>query len=282
VYIDIHSHIWQGQLPLLPNYLEALRKNGVEKSVVQVLESWAREIEPGVWWRGAGNEEIARYVQEYPDRLIMFGTVPPQLDNSAELLQEVVERYPIVKGIKLHPAIQGFSPSNARVIRFVRKAAELGLPMLIHTGEVGWVGRLAFNDPRHLDDLATAVPEATIIVAHGASTPIVPWIVKRHPNLYLDTAYAPNWPSLPPSRWRFHALDEDVVEFLGAEKIVYGTDSNPAITVHPSQVRGLDFPNLADVGAIIAAGIAVVDGLKISDRDKRLIMGENAEKLLGL
>jgi predicted TIM-barrel fold metal-dependent hydrolase len=282
VIVDIHSHIWQDQLPRLPSYFEALRKNGVEKSVVQVLESWGREVAPGVKWRGAGNDYVAKCVGEYPDRLIMFGTLPPQLDDSPEQLEELVKQYPTMKGLKLHPAIQGFDPANPRVIRFVRKAADLGLPMLIHTGEVGWVGRLAFNDPCRLDDLAMSVPEATIIVAHGASTPIVPWIVKRHPNMVMDTAYAPNWPSLPPSRWKFQAVDEDVVSFLGAERILYGTDINPAITVHPTQVRDVDFQDLADVQAIVAAGIKVIEDLKISDREKRLILAENAQSLLGL
>jgi predicted TIM-barrel fold metal-dependent hydrolase len=72
------------------------------------------------------------------------------------------------------------------------------------------------------------------------------------------------------------------VDFLGAEKILYGTDLNPAISAHPTQVRGLDFPDLSDVEAIVRAGIDVVNGLKISDGDKRLILGDNAQRLLGL
>jgi predicted TIM-barrel fold metal-dependent hydrolase len=280
--IDCHCHIWDGQIGKLGDYVEAYESNGVDRAVVLVLESWARELSPGVVWRGAGNDYVASCVDEFPDRLIMFGTVPPQLENSPELLEELVKKYPKMKGLKLHPAIQGFDPADPRVIRFVKKAAQLGLPITLHSGDVGWVGRLAHNSPYRLDDLAMSVPEATLIAAHGGASTLVPWIVKRHPNMYMDTAYAPNWPTLPPFRWRFQCIDEDLVSFVGAEKILYGTDINPEIHAHPTQVRDLDFPDVNDVRAIIREGLRIIEQLRISDEEKRLILGENAQRLLNL
>lgn len=278
--IDIHSHIWQGQQKRIPGYLDALKTAGIDKSAVCVLESWRRQVTDTVLWKGGSNDEVQSAIGDYPDRFVLFATVPPQLDDSPDVLQDLVGRLP-VRGLKLHPAIQGFDPTNPQVIRFVRKAASLGLPIVIHAGDVGWVGRLAYNDPYYLDDLATNVPEATLIVAHGGSTPLIPWIVKRHPNVYMDTAYAPNWPTLPPFRWRFQCVDEDIVDFLGPEKILYGTDINPDIMVHPTQVRGRDFPDPTDVAAIARAGIDEIMGLSISDQAKALILGENAARLLG-
>lgn len=280
--IDIHSHVWQDQGDRIPAYSNALERGGSDLSVILVLETWAREVAPGNTWRGASNDEVAAITQQYPERFVMFGTVPPQLDDAADRLVDLTKRHPI-KGLKLHPAIQGFDPTNPQVVRFVRKAAELGLPMVIHAGNVGWVGRLAYNDPYYLDDLATNVPDAQIIVAHGGASELVPWIVKRHPNMSMDTAYAPNWPSLPPFRWKFQCLDEDIVDFLGPEKILYGTDMNPDIMVHPTQVRDRpDFSDLNDVAAITRAGIEEIQKLRISDAAKELILGGNAQRLLGL
>jgi predicted TIM-barrel fold metal-dependent hydrolase len=278
--IDIHSHIWQGQGAMIPSYLDALKRAGIDRSAALVLESWRRQITETVVWKGASNDQVHAAISGHPDRFVLFGTVPPQLDDSADVLQDLVERLPI-RGLKLHPAIQGFDPTNPQVIRFVKKAASLGLPIVIHAGDVGWVGRLAYNSPYYLDDLATNVPEAVLIVAHGGSTPLVPWIVKRHPNVYMDTAYAPNWPTLPPFRWRFQCVDEDIVDFLGPEKILFGTDINPSIMVHPTQVRGRDFPDATDVGAIARAGVDEILKLEISDSAKALILGENAIRLLG-
>lgn len=280
--IDSHSHIWQGQGEKIPAYLSALKTGGVDASVVLVLETWAREVAPGNTWRGASNEEVGAIVARYPDRLVLFGTVPPQLDDASDRLEDLVKRLP-VKGLKLHPAIQGFDPTNPQVVRFVRKAADLGLPMVIHAGNVGWVGRLAYNDPYYLDDLATNVPQAQIIVAHGGASELVPWIVKRHPNMRMDTAYAPNWPTLPPFHWRFQCVDEDIVDFLGPEKILYGTDINPDVMAHPTQVRGRsDFADLYDVSAIVRAGIDEIRKLRISDEAKELILGGNARQMLGI
>ena len=280
--IDSHSHIWHGQRELIPNYLAGLAAAGIDASVVLVLETWAREVAPGNTWRGATNEETAEIVSEHKDHLIMFGAIPPQLDDSSDRLVELVRKLPI-KGLKLHPAIQGFDPTNPQVVRFVRKAAELGLPMVIHAGNVGWVGRLAYNDPIYLDDLASNVPDAQIIVAHGGASELIPWIVKRHPNMRMDTAYAPNWPSLPPFHWKFQCVDEDIVEFLGPEKILFGTDMNPDIMAHPSQVRGRDdFSDLHDVAAIAAAAVDEIARLRISDAAKELILGGNLRELLSI
>jgi predicted TIM-barrel fold metal-dependent hydrolase len=279
--IDIHSHLWQGQADTVPDYLDALTAGGIERSAVMVLESWKRNVTETIIWQGAGNDQVAEMIGSNTERLLLFGTVPPQLDDSSDVLEDLSSRHRL-RGLKLHPAIQGFDPRNPQVSRFVRKAAQLGLPIVIHSGDVGWVGRLAYNDPRFLDDLAMEVPEAVIIVAHGGATGLVPWIVKRHPNLYMDTAYAPNWPTLPPYRWRFQCVDEDIIDFLGPEKILYGTDIHPTTMVHPTQVRDRDFPDLNDISAIVRAGIEEIDRLHVSDRAKALILGENAARLLGI
>lgn len=281
--IDMHSHIWQDQLDDLPAYLNAIHRSGVEKSVVLVLESWRRNVTADEVWRGASTNYVAQCVATYPDRLVLFGTLPPQLDDSPDMLQDLVQQFPNMKGLKLHPAIQGFDPSSAAVTRFVRKAAELGLPITIHAGDVGWVGRLAHNDPYYLDDLATAVPEATLIVAHGGASALVPWIVARHANMYMDTSYAPNWPSLRPMNWKFQCLDEDLVSFVGAKKIVFGTDMNPVIFAHETQMKGgHESEDAADRSFIAAAAIDAINALRISDTEKALILTENAEKLLSL
>jgi predicted TIM-barrel fold metal-dependent hydrolase len=278
--IDIHSHIWQGQKAKIPGYLDAVRRAGIERSAALVLESWRRKVTETMTWKGASNDEVNDSISGNPDRFVLFATVPPQLDDSPDVLQDLVDRLP-VRGLKLHPAIQGFDPTNPQVIRFVKKAAALGLPIVIHAGDVGWVGRLAYNSPYYLDDLATNVPDAVLIVAHGGATPLVPWIVKRHANVYMDTAYAPNWPTLPPFRWKFQCVDEDIIDFLGPEKILFGTDINPDIMVHPTQIRGREFPDTTDVSAIARASVEEILRLGIPDGAKAQILGENAQRLLG-
>jgi hypothetical protein len=279
--IDFHVHIWKDQKQYLKAFVTAMDDNDVGKAVVQVLPGWAREVRPGIWFKGADNQEVVEQIDDYPDRFILFATLNPQVDDSIAKLDELTKRYDL-KGLKLHPAIQGFSPTNPRVVRFVRRAAELKLPLMFHTGDVGWVGRLAYNDVHLMDDLAIMVPEATIIIAHGASTPITPLIVGRHENMYMDTAYAVNWPSLPPFNWKFQCINEDIIEHLGAHKVLYGTDLSPNAGAHSTQVKGTDIKDPTDISRLMKQTIGIISGLKISHEDKHLILEGNARRLLDL
>ena len=119
--IDIHSHLWSGQGERIPAYLDALRAGWIDRSAVLVLESWSRQVTDTVRWKGASNQEVHDAIVDHPDRLVLFATVPPQLDDSPDVLEDVVSRFP-VRGLKLHPAIQGFEPTNPQVIRFVKTA----------------------------------------------------------------------------------------------------------------------------------------------------------------
>ena len=62
----------------------------------------------------------------------------------------------------------------------------------------------------------------------------------------------------------FHRLLREVVETVGADKILYGTDQ-------------MNMPQMIPIGVS-----AVREASFLSDEDKRKILGDNARRLLGL
>jgi predicted TIM-barrel fold metal-dependent hydrolase len=195
------------------------------------------------------NDYVAELVNAHPEQFIGFATVDPWKDRWAvnELDRAVNDLG--LRGLKLHPIHQAFFPGDARFYPLYEKCAELGVPLLLHSGfaaaGVGMPGgggmKLKYAAPiPHVDDIAADFPELTIIMAH----PAWPWVEEQiavalhKPNVYLDlSGWAPRYippaliaetntrlqdkvlfgsdfPYLPPDRWLsgFDQLDirEDV------------------------------------------------------------------------
>ncbi len=190
------------------------------------------------------NDYVAGIVRDHPERFMGFATVDPWKDGRAveELERAVVELG--LRGLKLHPIHQAFFPGDERFYPLYEKCAELGVPLLLHSGfaaaGVGMPGgggmKLKYAAPiPHVDDIAADFPDLTIIMAH----PAWPWVEEQiavalhKPNVYIDlsgwapryipeplvreantrlqdkTLFGSDFPYLPPDRWLagFERLD---------------------------------------------------------------------------
>jgi uncharacterized protein len=162
--------------------------------IVGVLLAWDAETATGL--PPLTNDEVARIVEEYPDRFIGFGSVDPWKGKRAiEEIERAVTDLGL-KGAKFHPGIQAFYPNDPRFQDLFAKVTELGVPALFHTGTnglgagvKGGLGvRLDYTRPIYLDHLAADFPELTIIGAH----PAWPWheemlaIVGHKANVFMD------------------------------------------------------------------------------------------------
>lgn len=171
-------------------------------------------------------DDLVAAAQEHNDVLIPFGSVDPRIGEDAivEAIRQVEELG--VWGMKFHPSLQGFDPSEPQYLPLWRKLAELGVPALFHTGQngigAGMAGgggiKLRYSNPLLLDDIAAEVPDLTIIMAH----PSVPWqdeansIAIHKPNVYIDL-----------SGWRPKYFPESLVRFASnmlADKLLFATD----------------------------------------------------------
>lgn len=197
----------------------------------------------------AGNRDAARVVAE-TDGLLQWVILHPTVRATFEQADEMLRTSKCV-GIKLHPEEHGyFIAEHGRAL--FAFAAERKTVILGHTSEAR---SLAADYARFADEF----PEVKLILAHlghgldGDMTHQVRAIQgSKHGNVYVDTSSAR---SITPN------LIEWGVREVGAERVLYGTDT-PLYFAPMQRAR--------------------IDHAELSDRDKRLILRENALRVLSL
>lgn len=253
--IDVHTHIWSDQSDAdVDDFVRAMDEHGIDLAAVLPIHPYVT------------NEEVADRVRRHPDRLVGFASVPPFSETTGIPRTDPVEQLRSavrdlgLRGLKLHPTMQGFSLDNPGLIPLMNEAADLGIPVLFHTGPTrGRAGRLKHALIEHIDDLAIMCPRTVIVAGHGDILNYGPFIAAKHPNVYLETSIV--WPRLSQIMPNIGAY---AVQEASSEKILFGTDANPhKLQRFTDTKRSLDDAN-------------------ISDADRANIMGENARKILGL
>lgn len=176
--------------------------------------------------RKISNDDTADAVKRHPDVLLGFGSVDPTRGLAAiDETRRCVEVLGL-RGMKLHPGLQRFSPNDERYYPLWDACSSLKIPVLFHTGMSG-IGagmpggdgiKLRYTQPILLDDVAADFPSLTIIGAH----PSWPWqdemlaMARHKANVYIDlSGWAPKY--FPP------ALVQQASTLL-QDKCLFGTD----------------------------------------------------------
>jgi len=244
--VHIHVQPWR---ELKPGALSAMRR-GKEAHwdvLLQVMEDPAALLQlmdqAGVWRVGlvnypspdvlgftdAANAFAARYAEADRERLLPYGGVHPRFSRApAGDVDRLVELG--VRVLKIHPPHQLF-PANAYTAgldalgTIYRRAAERGLPVMVHTGTSIFPGaRVKYGNPIELDDVAIDFPELRVLMAHGGRPLYMEeafFILRRHKNVWLDVS------GIPPAKLLqyFPRLAEL------AERVLWGTDwPSPGVT----------------------------------------------------
>jgi predicted TIM-barrel fold metal-dependent hydrolase len=113
------------------------------------------------------NDFLARELPKYPN--LLFGaSINPNRKDSIELLERAAAQGAVL--VKWIPSIMDIDPSDEFFIPFYKKMAELGIPLLSHTGmERSFAhARDEFSDPFRL--LLPLKHGVTVIAAHMAAT----------------------------------------------------------------------------------------------------------------
>lgn len=170
------------------------------------------------------NERVAEIAARHPDVFTGFGSVDPARPDAVARLHKMARLG--LKGLKLHPTMQGFLPDQERWEPFFGTAAELGFPIVVHTGTSG-VGAgtpggqglpLDAARPMRLDAWAARFPALTFILAHVGW----PWHLEalamalHKTNVYIDI-----------SGWRYKYLPDEVLRELRgrlSQQFLFGTD----------------------------------------------------------
>ena len=207
--------------------------------------------------------KFAAEINRRYDNLISFGGIHPDDDDPEQKLTFLKESG--FKGIKIHPDYTETFIDDERYIRIVTAAQELGLTVVTHAGKDPAYDIVHCPPERarclldHVDDL-TAFDEPFMVFAHLGGNHLLS-DVERYlagQNCYIDISC-----SFADLGDFSDSTDEDIVRVIknhGADKILFATDSpwndQKAYVERFKSLKGL------------------------SDKEKQMILSENAEKLL--
>ena len=177
------------------------------------------------------NDAVVDLARANPDVVIPFCSLDPTRGPEAVREAKRLVNDGIVRGLKLHPPLQQFSPNDRLAYPLYEVFAEAKLPVLFHTGHSG-IGtgmpggggiRLKYGNPMLVDDVAVDFPDLPIILAH----PSFPWqdeaisICLHKPTVYIDL-----------SGWSPKYFSPTLVQYANTllkNKVLFGTDY-PLIT----------------------------------------------------
>lgn len=232
-----------------------------------------RVVMQGIYFRHhetcvAQNNWYIDWCQQYSDRLLGFATVQPL---AGQLALDEVRRamdYGLAGIGEILPYAQGHSIRDDAFLAIVELAIELDVPLCLHGAEpVGpdYPGR-AYSPLQDYVWLAEQYPDLKLILAHlGGLLPFYELnrnIQKAMRNVYYDTAAVPLL-----YRSEVYRL---VVEIVGPEKILYGSDY--PLLIYPRRTR---LPGFIDLLSEIRNS-----GLSMEQLDS--ILGGNIQRLLNL
>lgn len=182
------------------------REAGITKSIifsVATKPSQTRSI----------NEFIASEAAECGDMFAGLGTLHPDSDDLEGDMRRLLDLG--LRGVKLHPDIQGFKLDDYRCLKIYEICEREGVPVLLHTGD----SRFDNSNPNRLKPLLEIFTDLKFIGAHLGGYSV--WesaceMLSGHDNFYADCSSS------------LYALTPEdalrIIRSYGADKVMFGTD----------------------------------------------------------
>lgn len=241
--IDCEAYYLTKPLAGLPAGLAELEAMSRASAIDRVIIMPETSVQPN-------NRQLAEALAALPlaSRQMFSGCawVNPHFDTAVKELEQAVKEWGFV-ALKLMATHHAFRFVTTAAHALMRKAAELGIPVTIHSGESG------FSHPLEIAELATAFPSVPIILDHMGYRYQVPEALaaaRRVPNIYLATTAV-----MEPHFIRL------AVQEIGAERVIFGTN---APFVHSS------------------TQLMVIKQAELGESDEKKIVSENSLRLFQL
>lgn len=196
------------------------------------------------------NKFIAESVKNSNGKMTGFGTMHPE---SADIDRDMTELIDLgLKGVKLHPDIQGFKIDDYRMLKIYELCEKYKLPVLLHCGD----SRFDNSNPNRLVPILDIYTDLVVIGAHFGGYSVWEDAVKKlsgYKNFYVDT-----------SSTLFRVDSQKAKEMIytyGVDKVLFGTD-------YPMWRVGEELEKFMKID--------------LPKKDREKILYNNAAKLLGI
>jgi hypothetical protein len=278
--IDFHTHpvLIQEFADKFPNYQRVAREVFAIGNNFQPLETFFLQMDvagidkavllPIACERArqdavSSNEQVAELCA-MSQRFIGFASVDPMKPEAPGELQLAITGMGL-KGLKLDAALQDFDLNHPKVFEVYETAAELGVPVLIHTG-MSWApgARLEQGQPLLLEKAICRFSTLTFVLAHWGW----PWVwdatalALKYPNVFLDTSCL------------YYDSPKEFYQFVFSKEI-------PTTLIERSLrnqvVFGSNYPRVE-----IKNMVKALKSLPLTDHCIEKILGTNGERLLGI
>lgn len=197
------------------------------------------------------NDELAAFVRANPDRFVGFGTVTPRHADAVDECRRMFTSLGL-RGLKLHPWLQGFSLHEGGLDPICEVVAEFGGIVLSHDGTP------PYSTATQIAALARRHPAVPFVLGHGGLHDT--WrealaATIETPNLYLCICGTPPYAA------------RTILASGPLERILFGTDA------------GLSDKASQDYAV---ARVQEIDGWGITATQRKAMLDDNPRRLLGL
>lgn len=159
------------------------------------------------------NEFIKRTVDTDKSRFTGLGTLHPDSEDLEGDIEHLLSLD--LRGVKLHPEIQGFKVDDYRCLKIYELCEKNGLPVLLHTGD----DRYDFSNPNRIKPILEIYKDLTVIGAHLGGYTVWEQATEElsgYDNFYVDCSSSLY--NFTPEKAR------GLIRRYGAKKVLFGTD----------------------------------------------------------
>lgn len=165
------------------------------------------------------NRFLGNVVKGHPDRFWAFADVTASgayfIEQTPYILERAVTEYGL-SGLKIHPTNLHMDADDLRLVPVLRKAAELGVPVMFHANPC----RLGFHDncaPDRINRMIQVFPDLDIITAHLGG---MKWQDAVSGCTWVDMSY------ILPKLAELYGIEQTnrILRAFGPDRLLFGTD----------------------------------------------------------
>jgi len=249
---------------------ELAERSGIElpgEDVIAHTDRWIAEmdrigIERMVTFASAPPEaaSVSQAVAHAGGRLIGYTVVDPTQPNALEFATQALTDLGL-RGLLVFPAMSHVEACDPRMDDLLALAGEQRAPVIVHCGILKIALRdllglprpydLQFANPLSLVPAANRHPGTTFVLPHfgGGFLREALMAGMQCENIFVDTSSSNDWMRSDPSGLRLTQVFRRAIDALGAERILFGTDSSTFPRGYRVDVRDTQLGSAREAGA---------------------------------